>query len=105
MPIRTNAKLKSATSTPAKKKIEKSRARALPKPPVQSRGIPQRHWARVEVPPLIAPAALERFEDAIIERLFGLNDRRMAASRVEAVLKPSERRPKAKAGGRKKKTG
>lgn len=36
MPIRTNAKLKSATSTPAKKKIEKSRARALPKPPVQS---------------------------------------------------------------------
>jgi hypothetical protein len=36
MPIRTNVKLKSASSTRAKKKIEKSRAGALPKPPVQS---------------------------------------------------------------------
>lgn len=44
MSIRTNAKLKSAAITTAKKKIEKSRARALPKPPVQSRsrGIPPR---------------------------------------------------------------
>jgi hypothetical protein len=37
MPIRTNATLKPARGTCPKEKIENSRAKALPKPPVQSR--------------------------------------------------------------------
>jgi hypothetical protein len=66
---------------------------------------PEADWARVEVPPLLATAGVERFEDAIVERLFHLNDRRAAGSRVDAPPGTSERRPRTKAAARKKKTG
>jgi len=60
---------------------------------------PDGDWAGVEVPLLIAPAGLERFEDAIIERLFGLNDRRAAAEKSEtsgALKMATAKRPPAK---------
>lgn len=61
---------------------------------------PEGDWARVDVPPLIAPAGLERFEDAIIERLFGLNDRRTAHEKGDASGAPKKKAPAKKASAK-----